>query len=320
MNRFLYAQANPATLIDPSGHAACMRFIDGACQGYHSTAKTGTRTRADVRHARAQRERRDETRSTSRRTILPGLTNRQAQALRVQVRARRAEVRNREALAARGTAAAQADRRMAEPTPVKQDDGFGGFVHTVLDFGGMVPVLGAVPDLLNSGIYAAEGNYLEAGISAAAAIPFAGDAVGAGRLAIKYGDDVLGAASHLVDDAASAATKAADDVAAAGSRGSDFIAGPDGTIIPTNPTALRDNLARMQDTSINPDISRKFTGTDSVGRPVRARVDRAHPTDPGFRGRPDPLHGVDHLHIERRSKGLTGSWVGSWKVELPWPF
>jgi RHS repeat-associated protein len=42
MNRFLYAHANPATLVDPSGHAACMRFIDGVCQGHHSRVKTGT--------------------------------------------------------------------------------------------------------------------------------------------------------------------------------------------------------------------------------------------------------------------------------------
>lgn len=34
MNRFLCALANPATLIDPTGHAAGLRFVDGVCQGY----------------------------------------------------------------------------------------------------------------------------------------------------------------------------------------------------------------------------------------------------------------------------------------------
>jgi hypothetical protein len=32
MNRFLYAHANPATLIDPTGHGACTRWIDDICQ------------------------------------------------------------------------------------------------------------------------------------------------------------------------------------------------------------------------------------------------------------------------------------------------
>jgi hypothetical protein len=40
-----------------------------------------------------------------------------------------------------------------------------------LDVLGFVPGLGAIPDLINAGIYAAEGDAVNAGLSAVAAIP-----------------------------------------------------------------------------------------------------------------------------------------------------
>jgi hypothetical protein len=60
------------------------------------------------------------------------------------------------------------------------DDGgggglFGKIVHGTLDVGGFVPGLGAIPDLLNAGIYLAEGDTTAAAISGGAAIPIAGD-------------------------------------------------------------------------------------------------------------------------------------------------
>ena len=51
------------------------------------------------------------------------------------------------------------------------------WVHGGLDVLGFVPGLGAIPDLINAGIYAAEGDAVNAGLSAVAAIPFAGDAI-----------------------------------------------------------------------------------------------------------------------------------------------
>ncbi|WGS51125.1 hypothetical protein LFL96_06375 [Paraburkholderia sp. D15] len=61
----------------------------------------------------------------------------------------------------------------------------GGWVHGGLDAAGLIPGLGAVPDLLNAGIYAAEGDFVNAGISAVAAIPVVGDAALAGKYAVK---------------------------------------------------------------------------------------------------------------------------------------
>ena len=61
------------------------------------------------------------------------------------------------------------------------DDAFD--VHTVLDTVGFVPVVGEPADLVNGLIYAAEKDYINAGISIAAVIPLLGEA---GK-AVKYG-------------------------------------------------------------------------------------------------------------------------------------
>jgi len=58
----------------------------------------------------------------------------------------------------------------------EEDDGFGfgDIVHGGLDVVGLVPVLGEPADLLNAGIYALEGDKLNAALSAGGAIPFLG--------------------------------------------------------------------------------------------------------------------------------------------------
>ncbi|PWU06496.1 MAG: hypothetical protein C5B43_01745 [Verrucomicrobia bacterium] len=57
--------------------------------------------------------------------------------------------------------------------------------QTGLDIAGMVPVLGAVPDLLNAGIHTARGQYVEAGLSLAAAVPIVGEVATGAKLASK---------------------------------------------------------------------------------------------------------------------------------------
>jgi len=57
--------------------------------------------------------------------------------------------------------------------------------HAALDAAGMVPVVGAVADVANGAWYAADGDYLDAGLSFAGAIPFIGDAAITSRYAIK---------------------------------------------------------------------------------------------------------------------------------------
>ena len=58
-------------------------------------------------------------------------------------------------------------------------------VQLALDAAGMVPVLGAVPDLINASIAVLRGDWVGAGLSLVAAVPLVGDAVGGAKLAYK---------------------------------------------------------------------------------------------------------------------------------------
>lgn len=68
------------------------------------------------------------------------------------------------------------------PTPLEALMMLRNNVHSALDVGGMVPGVGAVPDLLNAGIYASEGDKLNTGLSLAAATPLVGLSAGASKL------------------------------------------------------------------------------------------------------------------------------------------
>ncbi|WP_433263647.1 polymorphic toxin-type HINT domain-containing protein [Actinosynnema sp. CS-041913] len=85
---------------------------------------------------------------------------------------------------------------------------FSDIGHAVLDVAGMIPVVGEVADLANAAWYAAEGNYVDAALSAASAIPFAGYAATAVK-AGKYADKAMDAvqATDNVADAARTASK-----------------------------------------------------------------------------------------------------------------
>lgn len=65
--------------------------------------------------------------------------------------------------------------------------------HTVLDGAGLVPGLGEVADGVNAAWYAAEKDYLNAGLSAAAVVPFGGWAATGGRFAARGADATRGA-------------------------------------------------------------------------------------------------------------------------------
>ena len=49
-------------------------------------------------------------------------------------------------------------------------------VHGALDIAGFIPVLGAIPDGVNAGIYVLEGDWANAGLSAVAMVPAWGTA------------------------------------------------------------------------------------------------------------------------------------------------
>ena len=67
-------------------------------------------------------------------------------------------------------------------------------IHGVLDVAGFIPGVGAVADLANAGLYAAEGDYLNAGLSLVSAIPGIGDTV---ALAKKSANAIKGGLKSL---------------------------------------------------------------------------------------------------------------------------
>lgn len=100
-----------------------------------------------------------------------------------------------------------------EEEPEEEKKGFWGKVldvtQTVLDVAGMIPVIGEVADLANAGIYAARGDYTNAALSAAAAIPFVGWAATGAKFAVK-GAKLIKKAGKVIDSVVGAATKIAD--------------------------------------------------------------------------------------------------------------
>ena len=70
-------------------------------------------------------------------------------------------------------------------------------VHGVLDVAGFIPVVGAVADVANAVIYAAEGDWGNAALSVVSAIPAFGDGIGA----VTKGGKLLLKGAKLVEDA-----------------------------------------------------------------------------------------------------------------------
>jgi hypothetical protein len=100
----------------------------------------------------------------------------------------------------------------------------------------------------------------------------------------------------------------------------DFVVTESGVAIPKDSKTLKNNLdTAFQDVSTNPNSSRKFHGEDAQGS-LRVRIEKAHPNDPNFKGTPDPLHSVDHIHIDRRTDKTSGAFKSKEKTDYEWPF
>ena len=83
------------------------------------------------------------------------------------------------------TAATWTGRQLANPNSIVSQLG-----HTALDAVGEVPIVGSVSEGVNAVWYGAQGDYLDAGLSATAAIPGVGEGVDAMRLT-KDGETVV---------------------------------------------------------------------------------------------------------------------------------
>ena len=75
------------------------------------------------------------------------------------------------------------------------EDALKNMHHVALDILGVVPVIGELADGTNALIYAFEGDYVNAAISAAAMIPIVGEAGKVAKYAVKYGDEITGVIS-----------------------------------------------------------------------------------------------------------------------------
>ena len=94
-----------------------------------------------------------------------------------------------------------------EPPKAGLLDRLSGVGHAALDVAGFIPGLGIAADLVHAGWYAAEGDYVNAGLLAAAAIPVVGDTAAAIRLGARDVDAAAGIAKN-VDNATDAARAA----------------------------------------------------------------------------------------------------------------
>ena len=61
-------------------------------------------------------------------------------------------------------------------------------LHTALDAAGLIPALGVIPDAVNAGIYTIQGDWTNAGISAAAMVPFLGQGATLTRYGLKVSE------------------------------------------------------------------------------------------------------------------------------------
>ncbi|MDR0522348.1 MAG: hypothetical protein LBH00_10925 [Planctomycetaceae bacterium] len=76
------------------------------------------------------------------------------------------------------------------------------WVQEGISWTGFLPGVGAIPDLVNAGIYAARGKYAEASMSALSAAPAAGDSIAAARKVKKITETIKDVAVKKIDDAA----------------------------------------------------------------------------------------------------------------------
>jgi hypothetical protein len=183
--------------------------------------------------------------------------------------------------------------------------------HTALDVAGMVPVVGEVADLANAGWYAAEGDYTNAALSAAGAIPFAGNAATAakwGKKAVDAADlatDVAKAADTAGDvakaaDKAGDAAKAADTVSDAG-KATDAAKSSkaDDVAAPVSKPKLQ--AEHVLDGEINP----KGKAVGYHHRPGGADAPNARMTD---QTAPPDANGIYKGKVEIRNE-VTDTWV-----------
>lgn len=181
--------------------AAQLRGLYASVAGGPGAAAAQTAAAQDARDARAARDQAQREADAAR-----------GQLKRLQDRAEQErEQIKRKARATAGVVRAAAGHlptvQFPAPPPapeVHEEDGGGGimgFIHGGLDGLGFIPAAGAIPDLINAGIYGLEGNGGDALWSMGAAVPLFGDGAKAGKMT-KEAIEAAARAGRAADEAA----------------------------------------------------------------------------------------------------------------------
>ena len=286
MNRFLYAEANPATLTDPTGHAACAFDCDsdydngGRSQGNHDVnpgshesqrdhdSGSGPATRQSGGGKGSGDQVKNQTPSVAKTPkVVPYLSPAWY------------KLADQCTFGSRTSADTIAACNAYEASTPDADG------HAVLDTLGMVDPTGIV-DGANGVWYASEGDALNAGISfGAATVPYLGDVAKAGRF-LKYGDKVVEASLKGSDEVASLVGRTADDlVRACHSFDADTPVATPGGLIPIGEIDVGDEVVAMDpETGLvsSHEVTATFEHDDPVTGTVVIGTD-AIETTPGHR-------------------------------------
>jgi RHS repeat-associated protein len=178
MNRFLYALANPATMIDPDGHLACAGWDDDCHYQQKAEIKRSTIAKKHYLKLKADRGRRLERDVESRRNPKGARRDRVAVPWTAKYAAAIADIRSHPSVR----------DEMAEDVRLHADEvGYdyqAASYHDVLDDVGYLPIAGTPADIGNAAGYTLEGDWGNALLSLAAILPV-GDAIKASRKAAR---------------------------------------------------------------------------------------------------------------------------------------
>lgn len=124
-----------------------------------------------------------------------------------------------------GDIAVEQEAGLQGPTCTELPPGPWAILHAALEVAGLFPGLGAVPDAVNAGLYVIEGDWVNAGLSAAATVPVFGDAATAVRIGERTVVKVTGeAVEHLGQHEIAAGLKKARQTKGAAKKGGDLAA------------------------------------------------------------------------------------------------
>jgi RHS repeat-associated protein len=218
MNRFLYAEANPATMVDPTGHNAIVE--DGliireaglynqrnkhtthtSYRRGHALQRTGSRTVANVRAtaSRCARQGGCRANTVSRSVSAPRMSWRDS--YNAALADFNSHLSDRDLLAEEARTHEARTGFRSEPWTV----------HDALDVLGFLPLVGTPFDVANAGLYGYEGDLGMAVLAGASVLPV-GDAVKGVRKVMRGADEALDIAARVGDNAAASGWRLGENV------------------------------------------------------------------------------------------------------------